>query len=67
MCAGGRPCAFEVTERLWLPWLVQGALGVLLFMHADQLVDSPAFRLSSGSAGFVLLSTLIVAFIIYRC
>ena len=46
---------------------MQGALGVLLFLHAEQLVESPAFRLSSGSAGFVLLSSLIVAFIIYRC
>ena len=49
-----------------MPWLVQGALGVLLFWHADLLVDSPAFRLSSGTAGFVLLSTLIITFVIYR-
>ena len=47
-------------------WLVQGALGFLLFQHADQLVDSQVFRLSSGTAGFVALSLLIVAFVLYR-
>lgn len=55
-----------MSERLWVLWLVQGAAGVLLFWYADLLVDSQAFRLSSGTAGFVLLSTLIIAFVIYR-
>jgi hypothetical protein len=56
-----------VSEQLWPLWLLQGALGWLLFSQAHRLVESPVFRLGSGTAGFVLLSTLIVAFIIYRC
>ena len=56
-----------MTQQLWPLWLLQGLLGWLLFSQAHQLVHSPVFRLGSGTAGFVMLSTLIVAFIIYRC
>ena len=65
-CAGHAACEFHVSEQLWPLWLLQGALGWMLFSQAHRLVDSPVFRLGSGTAGFVLLSTLIVAFIIYR-
>ena len=56
-----------MSQQLWPLWLLQGLLGWLLFSQAHLLVESPVFRLGSGTAGFVLLSTLIVAFIIYRC
>ena len=35
--------------------------------QADTLVNSIYFRLSTGTGGFVLLSLLILAFVIYRC
>ncbi len=56
-----------MTQQLWPLWLLQGLLGWLLFSQAHHLVHSSVFRLGSGTAGFVMLSTLIVAFIIYRC
>ena len=65
--AGHAACEFHMAEQLWPLWLVQGALGWLLFSQAGTLVHSPVFRLGSGTAGFMLLSTLIVGFIIYRC
>ena len=39
---------FEVSERLWLPWLIQGVLGALLFHHAVQLVDSQMWVIDTG-------------------
>jgi len=65
--AGHAACEFRMTQQLWPLWLLQGLLGWLLFSQAHHLVHSPVFRLGSGTAGFVMLSTLIIAFIIYRC
>lgn len=44
----------------------QVAMGAFLFLRAGTLVESMAFRLGTGTGGFVLLSAVILAFIIYR-
>jgi len=45
---------------------VQALVGAFLFLRAETLVNSMAFRLGTGTGGFVLLSAIILAFVVYR-
>lgn len=37
-----------------------------MFLQAETLVQSMVFRLGTGTGGFVLLSAVILAFVLYR-
>lgn len=63
---GNRACMFQEQEQFSAWQLGRGVLGTFLFLQADTLVNSIYFRLSTGTGGFVLLSFLILAFVIYR-
>ncbi len=64
--AGRNACTFVEREQFSAWQLGRGVLGAFLFLKADALVNSIYFRLSTGTGGFVLLSFLILAFVIYR-
>lgn len=63
---GSSACSFHEHEHFSASQLARGVLGAFLFLQADTLVNSIYFRLSTGTGGFVLLSLLILAFVIYR-
>lgn len=65
-CMTGKECTFQYSSRPSPRMILQLAVGLLLFHNAGFLTQQTAFRLSTGSLTFALLSFIFLVVMLGR-